>query len=322
VLGIGLFVLSGWWQFLPVVVVPYLKAYDVIANDPEDYVIADFPTGIDTLQNRYLALQSQQVNDVYSVGAAASAGQLLMSVPLHQKRIIGGLTAQLSTSDLAVYDNSPLLQLLTAQTITGDPQDKAKIMRNDAVRWRVGYILADNNQLDSDLRTGFHQWMAWTNVYCLVGVENSTEIWQARWLPKSCPAERLQLGTSDSAMLLGDGWYGEETSDNLAIRWAGKQQASSLSFWVTPSADYRLTLRISAPQTEDQTLTVIANGTTLGTVTLQKSWQDYSFTVSHALASRTDGLISVELQHDHLDSVQARELSAEYDTVTIQEIVP
>jgi len=33
-------------------------------------------------------------------------------------------------------------------------------------------------------------------------------------------------------------------------------------------------------------------------------------------------LISVELQHDHLDSVQARELSAEYDTVTIQEIVP
>jgi hypothetical protein len=322
VLGLCLLAISGWWQFLPSVVVPYLKTYDSIANDPEDYVVADFPAGIDTLRGRYLSLQGQQADSVGSLGSADTAGRILMSVPFHQKRVIGGLTSRLNAGDLTAYENSPLLQLLTAQQLNGNPQDEAEKMRNDAVRWRIGYIFAHREQLTTDLLTSFHQWMAWINAYCLIGVENSTEVWQARWNPRGCPPEVLHLGTTDSKLLLQTGWYGEELSGNLPIRWTGKQPTSSLSFWVTPSSDYRFTFRVSAPQSENQTLTVAANGTELGTVTLQKDWQDYSFTVPRQLITKTDGLVSIELKHDHLDSVQGRELSAAYDIISIEGMAP
>src|SRR5258708_25110927 len=96
VVGVCLFAISGWWQFLPSVEVPYMKTYAAIASDPEDNVVADFPAGIDSLERRNLELQSQPFEGATSIGAADRAGQILMSVPFHQKRVIGGLTNALT----------------------------------------------------------------------------------------------------------------------------------------------------------------------------------------------------------------------------------
>ena len=322
VVCIGLLAISGWWQFLPAVAVPYLKWYDKIANDPEDYVVADFPAGIDTLERRSLAVQGQQPANVPSVGTAYSAGQILMSVPFYQKHVIGGLTTFLGSNGLKDYQTSSLLQLLTTQEIGGYLPDDAEIMRNDSARWRIGYILVHRNQLNPDFLNNFHQWMAWINAYCMVDVEDTTEVWQARWHPNGCPPEVLHLGANDNNMVLATGWYGEEVWGDLPIRWAGTQTTSYLSFWVTPSSDYRLTLRVSAPQSENQTLTVAANGETLGKIALEKNWQDYSLTVPRTLISQTNGLLSLQLQHDHLDNVQGRMLTAAYDTISLEAITP
>src|SRR5260221_11175648 len=122
-------------------------------------------------------------------------------------------------------------------------------------------------------------------------------------------------------MVLGTGWYGADAGGNLPIRKAGPKATSSLSFWVTPSSDYQLTFRVSA-LSGNQILTIAANGETLGTFMLQMDWQDYSVTLPRQLISKADGLVSLELQHDHVDGVQGRDVSAAYDTLRIEEITP
>jgi len=317
-----LVLVSQWWIPLASTTVPQLNYYEILAREPEDYVIADYPVGIVTSAEQLSIPMESAVSDAQQIGSSFRAAATLLSEPFHQKRLIGGVALYLRPDDILPYKINPLLRILTAQPVSEDLQVLAQKFRDASLRWRVGYIFVHTDVLDSESLSFIHQWLTWTNVYCYVTLENQVEIWRARWNPAGCGPSTFSIGDPNARMMLGAGWYGEEKWDQTSVRWAGQQTDSHLSFWITPQADFQMKLQIYSTANEQQSLVVKANGETLGKVALTKDWHDYLFLLPRRLISMSQGLVSLELIHDQTFSIEGRELTAAYGTMTLEEEHP
>ena len=309
-------VLSGWCQPLPATQLGHADFSASIAADPEDYLVADFPMGADSLEGR-LRPESQSG----TFGFDAVAGHILMRAAAREKPVIGGLSNTLQMDEVAPFADTPLLRLLGSESLTEGDRETGQSIRDDAARWRVGYVVVHRDLLTPDFIDSIHRWLTWTNAFCLVTTEDSQEFWRASWHPAGCPPFTLRLGAPDAAMALGSGWYAAEQWGDQPVRWAGEQADSLVNVWLTPHMNYELHIRVSSPQQQTQQLKVQVNGEAVGEATLGSDWAEYVFSIPHTLIA-PDGFTSIMLQHEALTDIQGRTLTAAYDYLMFKEIEP
>jgi hypothetical protein len=312
---VALVILSAWWQPLPSTALDAASFYDTIAADPEDYLIADYPMGADGLERRL-----HPDTDGYGMfGVYEFAGRALMDTVSHQKPVIGGLTTRLTATDIQPFDETPLLELLGNTALEEGNRETAARIRADVARWRVGYMVVHLDQLTPDFADSIHRWLTWTNAFCYVTTEGSREFWRATWHPGGCPPFTLRVGEIGAAISLGDGWYTPEDWGDRFVRWAGGTDESQVTAWLNPQVDYELRIRVTAPQTETQRLTVIVNGEEVGEEDLQADWGEYTFTIPRELIE-PDGFVSLTLRHSEAAEADGRTLTAAYEYLTFQEV--
>jgi hypothetical protein len=144
---------------------------------------------------------------------------------------------------------------------------------------------------------------------------------QALTLPDSgC----LDLGGSEDGRYLGQGWFRSEEIGGTMARWAGGELTSTLQLILPPSSDQTLRIRAQAypPQ---QTVTVMVDDQTIGSISLRDTWTEAAVALPHALTQAGER-VTVRLVHRVLASpfeVSAgassdkRALAAAYDWICV-----
>lgn len=315
-----LFEASGWWMGLPTSEVPPIDFYTSLAQEPENYVLIDFPIGVDSLARRSLIESGEERGDYAEFSFPEIAGRTLVYMPQHHKRVVGGLTASLKEEELAPYRQSPLIRLLTFQP--DDPalslDDKVRAIRREVVRWRVAYIVMRPSEVPPEFAEALRGWLNWIGSFCHVGAEGELEFWRATWHPSGCPPYMVQLGGAAGILAAGAGWYLPEYWDVGFVRVAGMEEAKTaeVKLWIDrPASDYTLTLHAQSPL-DGQSVEIIANGESLGDIALAADWGDYAVRVPRRVIGE-DGLLNLELRHRRVAVVDGRPLTAVYQSVTM-----
>jgi hypothetical protein len=316
---------SGWLGELPTTPAPSYNFYQTLAADPENYLVIDYPFGIDSLARRHGLATGEDVSGYGVFGQWEIAGRSLLGMPEHHKRVLGGLTVSLTADALAPYHASALIQLLALGLDPAAPDIDAQVptLKNEVIRWRAGYVLIHRDELPPEALDRLRGWFIWTDTFCYAGEENGVEVWRGTWHPAGCPAYTLNLGESAGDLAIGSGWQAGERWETGAVRWAGPALSSTLKLWITnPSSDYTLTIRaMSTDAIPDQSVEVFVNGESLGKVTLDADWADYQFTIPRLLIAQ-GGLLNLELRHSRSQVVDGRELTAVYQWVRIEAATP
>lgn len=308
--------------------VSFPQFYSDIASEPEDYVIVHYPLGVDSAIRQEILkgiyLYAEQNADTYPVfGADYLAAEASVGVPIHQKRLIGGLSSHFVEGDLNAYENHPLLRILANLPPEAEADETAGAIRSLSRVWRIAYIVLHSDQAPAEFMDGVRQWLSWSGAYCLAGREGSLEFWRARWHPAGCPVLEIDLGSAASQKSIESGWYGIEDWGGLGVRWAGGEETSVLTIWLNPGFDHRIILNAAAPQAADEGVDVVlvANDHILETVTLHADFAEIAVTLPRE-SILPDGKITLELRHSRLIDTEGRQLSAVYDTVRFEEIRP
>ena len=301
---VAVLLVLDWWRNVPVTVVPERALYTAIADDPEDYLIAEIPIGVDSLARQQTAAARFPV-----LGFPAAAGSHLVNVPIHHKRIVGGLTAYHVAEDIALYDENPLLQTLLFQETGLSTIEQAEAIQNEARRLRLGYVVIDAQNVAPEFASGLRGWLAWTGSFCRVAEEGAVEYWRAAWHPAGCEAIVMDMSADFDFLAIGENWYPAEGPN---LRWAGPEATSTLTLWSRPLADYHLSIDVSAP--ESQSLEVVVNGMSLGTQDITGETLTFDLP-AEAVGPR--GLLEIELRHAESQNIEGRQLTALYDRITL-----
>jgi hypothetical protein len=320
-LGVLTLILSGWLVDLPTTPAPTYHFYQTLAADPENYLVIDYPFGIDSLARRDGLDAGEDVSGYGVFGREDIAGRSLVGMPDHHKRVLGGLTTSLTPDELAPYHASSLIRLLALGLNPAAPDIDAQVttLKNEVIRWRAGYVLIHRDELPPEALDRLRGWFTWTDTFCYAGDENGVEVWRGTWHPAGCPPYTLNLGESAGDLAVGSGWQPGERWETGAVRWAGSDLTSTLKLWVTnPAGDFTLTIRaMSTDAIPDQTVEVFANGESLGEIDLGVDWADYEFTIPRLLIA-PGGTVNLELRHSHSEVVDGRELTAVYQWVRVE----
>jgi hypothetical protein len=304
---LALLLVAGWWRSLPATVVPDYDFYETLAQEPEDYLIAEIPIGIDSIAHQQTAASRYP-----AMGFPEFAGVHLMNIPTHHKRIIGGQSAYHSPQDLTPYEENPLLRLLMFQPSELPLLDQARFMQNEVRRIRLGYVVIHRDAVSSEFVGGLRGWLAWTRSFCLVAEDGPVEFWRASWHPAGCPAFVMDMSADYDFLAMGDNWYPAEGPN---LRWAGPGETSTLTLWVQPLTEHRLSIETSAPV--PQQVTVFVNGDSLGSYDISTEGGSFNLTVPAQTVGR-QGLLMIELRHQQAENIEGRALTALYNHITLE----
>jgi hypothetical protein len=321
------FMLSGWWGGLATSDVPHYNFYPSLANEQENYLIVDFPIGVDSIARRSLLEADDDSADDYALlGFNAESGRALAYMTQHHKRIIGGLTTHLLQDDLTPYGDSPLIRLLNFQPEDPDISinERVQLMRREVLRWRLGYIILRPEAVPPEFTDALRGWLHWIGSFCMTGSEGDLEFWRATWHPAGCPdSYRVKLGASDGVLAADVGWYPPEFIDVGLVRVAGTDGSlnAPITLWADrPATDYTLILRAQSPL-EDQRVEVWANSESLGEIDLSSAWEDYRLTLPRLIIGQ-EGLLELELRHSRSQTIDGRPLTAVYQSVSLEPVSP
>ncbi|MFP4323024.1 MAG: hypothetical protein ACLFTK_11275 [Anaerolineales bacterium] len=307
VMGAGLI---GWLGGVPTQSLSHTDALASLAAEPEPYVVVVAP------------LATTDATQTTSFGIPWQAGMALAQVPLHHKRLAGGLVPALSPDYLTAYTTHPVWAYLGFRAVPGvdTPAGVARAWQTYVPRERIGYVMLDTTAAESWALDSLRGMLAWSGMFCHVDTLPPLEMWRARWHPAGCPDYRLSLGGPESSLATGEGWYAPESWGERAVRWAGPAQSATLTLWaVQPTDDLRLGLIINAtPDIPDQSVSVSINGERRETLSLQTDWTTYYVLVPRELALQDDGQLTVTLTHEQTRSIQGRQLHAVYDDVWLE----
>lgn len=312
-LGVGLalaaFVFGGWVEGLPLArSTPAPAILSTLADDPEDYVVAVMPVSLVTRAEA----SPEQMTEHHRALAWAT---------LHHKRTLGGIVAQLSDAEQATWAENTMLPLW-ARTVPPDDPAHAQTMREWALLWRVGAVIAPRDRYDEDFLLVARAWLDWLNLYCEVENTPNWIVWRARFLPDVCPQPYAwQPDSPMSPLAEGVGWWpAEQQSDGQKMQWAGPERESVLRLWANRPVDQILTIEASALQ--EQCLRLSANGQDVGRICLSRERQAHEVRVGAAIFS--DGLPYMELRllHDEAFVIDGRALTALYHQISLRPAAP
>lgn len=322
--GLAVFLVgvSGWLGKLPTSSVKDYAFYRSLAADPEDYVIIDFPLAADSLARRSVGEISTERGTYAGFFFPDQAGRTLAQVPIHHKKVVGGLTSSLYEADLAPYYDQPLIRLLAFEPISAQDTQTVIQLREQVIRQRIGYIVLHDPQgtIAPEFMTSIRGWLNWTGSYCLAGTEQDLEFWRARWHPAGCPSYTVQLGGADGLLATGEkpaGWMPPIFMEGALVRPAGGALVSQMTLWAAANRPYRLTLRgRAADGLTEQPVQLRANGQVIGDFVLTPQWAEYTFNLPRD-AFQQGGQLVLVLHHDHATEGAAR-LTALYDWVRLE----
>jgi hypothetical protein len=312
--------ISGWFRDLPISPVFEYALHKQLAEENEDYLIAELPIGIDNLAYSQRATESSDREDLQrgavQFGSMLSARRTMAYVPYHHKRIMGGYTQSVYADEIQVYKANPLIQILTFQPIKTNRAAMAREIREWVEAWRLGYIVIHRDEVSVDQIQELYKWLYWTNALCFIGEEEDLEIWRAGWHPEGCPPFVLAFGDRNYNFAIKSGWHAPEISSEGQVRWAGDQNSAKVQVWMMPSSDFQLSLRAAAPGIDDQHVEVVVNDQKIGDINLTDQMNVYKFPLSRGLF-RQGGFLTIELRHSRIESLQGRKLTAVYDYLSL-----
>jgi hypothetical protein len=307
--------LAPWRTPFGTQALPRLDYYAVMAAEPENYLVLNFPLAADSLANR--------VQSIPAYNASLPAGPTTGAASFHHKRTWGGLLPTLSASQIESFAASPLVRLLTFQLDPRAENSETEIiaLRNELIRWRAGFVILQTGQVPPEFETALRGWFMWTDSFCPVHQEGDYEFWRARWHPGGCPAYQITLGGPAGELAAGEGWHGAEVWDR-PVRWAGRGISSFLRLWVTaPASDYRLTIRAQATgEIPGQRVEVWTGGTLLGEFAPGEDWGDYEIRLPR-LSIPPGGMLPLELRHRQQANLGGRDLTAVYEWIRLDPIL-
>jgi len=249
--------------------------YRQIAADPGDYAILSLPVG---WRNSFGVLGVENTRTQYYQTA-------------HGKRLLSGNTSRNPAYVFDYYRRLPVTSSLIALETYGnvspeqEQQDRALVKQfisffdiryvviNRAVPGRPPYV-------DTRERTARYV----QDLFPLEKIYDSAGTVAYR-VEQAPPPEtlRLDLGSSQGLIALGEGWDKDETIAGTSAVWATKREARLFVPVRQLSQSHSLTLRgmpFSYPESRTQTLTVQINGRTLAPpVPMQPKWDSFTFTV-------------------------------------------
>jgi hypothetical protein len=290
--GVGLLAvagLSGWNQPLPRQVVPVYQLYETIAEEPEDYVVIDYPFGLDSLARRYTP-HAQHGPFFF----AQEAGLAQFYAPLHRKKVLGGLALNLVDSEINYYRDHPLLQMLTFQPLSLPLEQAVPAMRDEIQRQRIAYVFLHTERLAPEFQASLVGWLTWINGFCLVSQEGPLQLWQAQWHPNGCPPYQINLGDSaglEATRAYESEWHLPEVYDGSLIRQMASTSAQ-LDLWATANLPYQLTIVAASPR--PQSVEVILNGVPIGQLNLTPTLQGYPLALARN-AIQSNGQLHFQL---------------------------
>jgi hypothetical protein len=185
-------------------------------------------------------------------------------------------------------------------------------MQNAVRRIRLGYVVIHRDAVSSEFVGGLRGWLAWTRSFCLVAEDGPVEFWRASWHPAGCPAFVMDMSADYDFLAMGDNWYPAEGPN---LRWAGPGETSTLTLWVQPLTEHRLSIETSAPV--PQQVTVFVNGDSLGSYDISTEGGSFNLTVPAQTVGR-QGLLMIELRHQQAENIEGRALTALYNHITLE----
>lgn len=303
------FLLGGWAEGLPLArPMPAPISLTALAEDPEDYRVAVMPVSL-------------VVRAEASPEQVADHDRALAWATLHRKYILGGVTAQLSKAEQAMWDENTILPLWN-RTVPPDDLANAQTMREWALLWRVGAVIAPRDRYDETFLSVVRAWMDWLNLYC--EVENTSDwiVWRARFLPNTCPQPYAwRPGAPMASLAESAGWWpAEQWPDGQVVQWSGPERESVLRLWANRPTDQILTIEASA--LEEQCLHLSANGQDLGQLCLSQERQTYEVPVSAVVFAEGLPYLELRMLHDETVMIDGRALTALYHQVSLRPAAP
>jgi hypothetical protein len=264
--------------------------YEVMGQEPYDYVVVEVPTGVSTGESLvgepiYAALQYYGIT--------------------HGKRMING---HLSRADPAHFwylrTDDPLLSWL-GQRILLDPARAETRLREIIPDYPVGYIVVHTDLI---LRYTGHlavqEVIGYLNslpdLLCPVFVEGPAVVYRTAWHPDGCPPRtppevepgvyQIDVGSSGDEPYLGWGWHWqEEIVPGLTARWTGQFPQADV-YVELPPGEYTVTLALQSYQ-QARTLKLDVNGATVGEMeALPDSLQTVTFDIPADFTAEGDFL--------------------------------
>ena len=289
--AMSLIIVSWDVQSTSVTPLPYL---DTIQDDPEDYTVVVYPFGV----------IAQDTGDELFFGEQAGRGQLYM--PYHHKRILGGVSHALN---LTPYEDSALIDLLTFQPTEQSQAEFLSAVRWNVRRWRVGYIVMFEDELDPEFVTNLQGTLVWSNTFCHVTQEGKVSYWRATWHPAGCPDKNVRLSAAAGQLAAGTGWHPPEG----AVRWATGESPAEVTLWINPQ-DTHLTIVAANPLFNEQTVEVTVEGEILGEIALNDAMEAYTFALPDDIV---EGQILITLDAQQSEVVEGRALSVLYESIGV-----
>jgi hypothetical protein len=310
VLAIGA---SGWEPHFDTTEVVHYAFLENLKNDPENYVVVTFPTGLDSL-----ARLSTDDDELYpSFFFKETAGRAQAYMPYHHKRVFGGLAPSISAEQVEIYNASPLMRLLSFQPLDEPLNETIAALRWEVFRQRIGYILFHGGEVTPEFADPLRGWLKWTDTFCLVESEGDVEYWRARWHPAGCPPYQIEIGGADGILAAGEGWYAPEWTGSSMARWSIGDVPAELTAWINPGAsDFQLDILAAGLAVGAQEVEVVANGESLGTFEMTEELETHSLALPRGLVP-ADGRVQLEFIHSTSEVIEGRQLAALYQTITI-----
>jgi hypothetical protein len=303
--GMAVLGLMSWLLAPPATTrLPVLTYHQTLADDPENYLVADLPLSLaDALTGATL------------LGDPFQAQRSMAMASQHHKRLWGGVGPEIIQAD---YFQQPLSRVLLGQL----PRDHTQIIevRRDVQRWRTGYLIFwDDLQTEQDLNA-LRAWLTWTHTFCPVQREGAAEFWRAYWHPGGCPPYQIALGTGAGDWAIGAGWGASEQWDR-PVRWVGPDPNAVLTLWAaSPAYDLNLTLRAQATgRIPGQEVSVWVNGQRAGQAALGADWAEPTFPIPRQWIGE-GGVLEIELRHAISVELDGRTLAAVYEWVALQPV--
>jgi hypothetical protein len=295
---------SGMFSPFPIQPVPTpYHFYEVMGQEPYDYVVVEVPTGVSTGESLvgepiYAALQYYGIT--------------------HGKRMING---HLSRVDPAHFwylrTDDPLLSWL-GQRIFLDPEKAESRLREIMPDYPVGYIVVHSDLIlrytgHSTVQEVIGYLNSLPDLLCPVFVEGPAVVYRTTWHPDGCPprtppeiepgAYQIDVGSSGDEPYLGWGWYWqEEIVPGLTARWTGQLPQADV-YAELPPGTYTVTLAVQAYQ-QARTLRLDVNGVTVGeTVIAPDSLQTVTFDIPADLTAE-GGFLTLTLDDGEAEPVE------------------
>lgn|GEM_PF-6547154 len=317
VFGVILVIASGWNPLIPTTPIPDMNRYAFMANEPEDYAVATFPMGVDSLAHFYSGERQRFAEGYETYGFTQEAGVSMMFGVWYNKRTMGGLTESITGEQLEWYKEMVLPTVVSHQFVNDETIPAAQQIREDFQRLRIAYVIVPDRTVAPT--TSLFEWLNWTGTYCQVEADEQVEIWQAAWHPNGCPATVIDIGSDGDTYAVDEGWFAREDWGDLTMRWAGDGTTSEVTLWATPRSDYAVKFRAFSPHNTAQVISVQMNGEVVGTIELTSEWAEYEVILPRTTLEQ-GGLINVELEHSVAESIDGRVISAAYDYVVVEAV--